>query len=139
MLGGEGVVVKDEGVQDSEGNVYGLEDGRRDGEQEGSQEAMAGFGQVSSSNKMFFNIQLYSRTSGQLGGASDQQHSVLVTGARFIFPRPVVSAGNFYCDGFSAKCRRRRGSSMRQPDILCRTCTGNNLPIRQQDSALSAS
>lgn len=51
-------MVKDEGVQDSEGNVYGLEDGRRDGEQEGSQEAMAGFGQVSSSSrKMFFNIQ----------------------------------------------------------------------------------
>lgn len=49
-------MVKDEGVQDSEGNVYGLEDGRRDGEQEGSQEAMAGFGQVSSS-KMLFNIQ----------------------------------------------------------------------------------
>lgn len=58
VLGGEGVVVKDEGVQDSEGNVYGLEDGRRDGEQEGSQEAMAGFGQVSSSSSnMFFNIQ----------------------------------------------------------------------------------
>lgn len=47
MLGGEGVVVKDEGVQDTDGTVYALEDGRRDGEQEGSQEAMAGFGQVS--------------------------------------------------------------------------------------------
>lgn len=46
VLGGEGVVVKDEGVQDADGNVYALEDGRRDGEQEGSQEAMAGFGQV---------------------------------------------------------------------------------------------
>lgn len=46
MLGGEGVVVKDEGVQDTDGTVYALEDGRRDGEQEGSQEAMAGFGQV---------------------------------------------------------------------------------------------
>lgn len=40
------MVVKDEGVQDADGNVYALEDGRRDGEQEGSQEAMAGFGQV---------------------------------------------------------------------------------------------
>lgn len=41
------MVVKDEGVQDTDGTVYALEDGRRDGEQEGSQEAMAGFGQVS--------------------------------------------------------------------------------------------
>lgn len=40
------MVVKDEGVQDSDGAVYALEDGRRDGEQEGSQESMAGFGQV---------------------------------------------------------------------------------------------
>lgn len=48
MLGGEGVVVKDEGVRDADGTVYALEDGRRDGEQEASQEAMAGFGQVSS-------------------------------------------------------------------------------------------
>lgn len=47
MLGGEGVVVKDEGVHDTDGTVYALEDGRRDGEQEASQEAMAGFGQVS--------------------------------------------------------------------------------------------
>lgn len=47
MLGGEGVVVKDEGVQDpTDGTVYALEDGRRDGEQEGSQESMASFGQV---------------------------------------------------------------------------------------------
>lgn len=45
VLGGEGVVVKDEGVQDTDGTVYALEDGRRDGEQEGSQESMAGFGQ----------------------------------------------------------------------------------------------
>uniref|UniRef100_A0A3P9QBX2 Zinc finger and BTB domain-containing protein 45 n=1 Tax=Poecilia reticulata TaxID=8081 RepID=A0A3P9QBX2_POERE len=30
VLGGEGVVVKDEGVQDSDGTVYSLEDGRRD-------------------------------------------------------------------------------------------------------------
>ncbi|XP_053191633.1 zinc finger and BTB domain-containing protein 45 [Scomber japonicus] len=45
VLGGEGVVVKDEGGQDTDGNVYTLEDGRRDGEQEGSQESMAGFGQ----------------------------------------------------------------------------------------------
>ncbi|XP_049426963.1 zinc finger and BTB domain-containing protein 45 [Epinephelus fuscoguttatus] len=45
VLGGEGVVVKDEGVQDPDGTVYALEDGRRDGEQEGSQESMAGFGQ----------------------------------------------------------------------------------------------
>ncbi|XP_076027842.1 zinc finger and BTB domain-containing protein 45 isoform X2 [Genypterus blacodes] len=45
VLGGEGVVVKDEGVQDSDGAVYSLEDGRRVGEQEGSQESMAGFGQ----------------------------------------------------------------------------------------------
>ncbi|XP_028266467.1 zinc finger and BTB domain-containing protein 45 isoform X2 [Parambassis ranga] len=44
VLGGEGVVVKDEGVQDAEGTVYALEDGRRE-EQEGSQESMAGFGQ----------------------------------------------------------------------------------------------
>ena len=44
MLGGEGVVVKDEGVQD--GTVYSMQDGRRDGQQEGSQEPMAGFGQV---------------------------------------------------------------------------------------------
>lgn len=41
------MVVKDEGVQDTDVTVYALEDGRRDGEQEGSQEAMAGFGQVS--------------------------------------------------------------------------------------------
>lgn len=47
MLGGEGVVVKDEGVQDNDGTVYALEDGRRDGGQEGPQEPMAGFGQVS--------------------------------------------------------------------------------------------
>uniref|UniRef100_H3CC84 Zinc finger and BTB domain containing 45 n=1 Tax=Tetraodon nigroviridis TaxID=99883 RepID=H3CC84_TETNG len=47
VLGGEGVVVKDEGVQDADGGVYALEDGRRDGEQGASQEAMAGFGQVS--------------------------------------------------------------------------------------------
>lgn len=40
------MVVKDEGVQDADGTVYALEDGRRDGEQEGSQESMAGFGQV---------------------------------------------------------------------------------------------
>ncbi|XP_056137050.1 zinc finger and BTB domain-containing protein 45 [Lampris incognitus] len=45
VLGGEGVVVKDEGVQDTDGAVYTLEEGRRDGEQEGSQESMAGFGQ----------------------------------------------------------------------------------------------
>lgn len=43
------MVVKDEGVQDTDGTVYALEDGRRDGEQEGSQVAMAGFGQVSRS------------------------------------------------------------------------------------------
>lgn len=42
------MVVKDEGVQDADGTVYALEDGRRDGEQGGSQEAMASFGQVSS-------------------------------------------------------------------------------------------
>ena len=40
------MVVKDEGVQDPDGTVYALEDGRRGGEQEGSQESMAGFGQV---------------------------------------------------------------------------------------------
>ncbi|KAM9857723.1 zinc finger and BTB domain-containing protein 45 [Aulostomus maculatus] len=45
VLGGEGVVVKDEGVQDNDGTVYTLEDGRRDGTQEGTQETMAGFGQ----------------------------------------------------------------------------------------------
>ncbi|KAM3865191.1 zinc finger and BTB domain-containing protein 45 [Diretmus argenteus] len=45
VLGGEGVVVKDEGVQDVDGAVYALEDGRRDGEQEGTQESMASFGQ----------------------------------------------------------------------------------------------
>lgn len=44
------MVVKDEGVQDTDGTVYALEDGRRDGQQEGSQEAMAGFGQVSRSH-----------------------------------------------------------------------------------------
>ncbi|KAI4793300.1 hypothetical protein KUCAC02_032811, partial [Chaenocephalus aceratus] len=43
VLGGEGVVVKDEGVQD--GTIYSMQDGRRDGQQEGSQEPMAGFGQ----------------------------------------------------------------------------------------------
>lgn len=47
VLGGDGVVVKDEGVQDTGGTVYALEDGRRDGEQEGSQEALGGFAQVS--------------------------------------------------------------------------------------------
>lgn len=47
VLGGDGVVVKDEGVQDAGGTVYALEDGRRDGEQEGSQEALGGFAQVS--------------------------------------------------------------------------------------------
>uniref|UniRef100_A0A3Q3II78 Zinc finger and BTB domain containing 45 n=1 Tax=Monopterus albus TaxID=43700 RepID=A0A3Q3II78_MONAL len=35
VLGGEGAVVKDEGVQDTDGTVYALEDGRRDGEQGG--------------------------------------------------------------------------------------------------------
>ncbi|KAM9769963.1 zinc finger and BTB domain-containing protein 45 [Menidia menidia] len=45
VLGGEGVVVKDEGVQEADGNVYSLEDGRRDQEQEGAQESMATFGQ----------------------------------------------------------------------------------------------
>ncbi|KAM4750021.1 zinc finger and BTB domain-containing protein 45 [Anableps anableps] len=45
VLGGEGVVVKDEGVQDSDGTVYSLEDGRRDQEQEGAQDSMASFGQ----------------------------------------------------------------------------------------------
>ncbi|PWA30688.1 hypothetical protein CCH79_00009279, partial [Gambusia affinis] len=47
VLGGEGVVVKDEGVQDSDGTVYSLEDGRRDQEQEGAQDSMASFGQCS--------------------------------------------------------------------------------------------
>lgn len=47
VLGGEGVVVKDEGVQDPDGSVYTLEEERRDGQQDGSQESMAGFGQVS--------------------------------------------------------------------------------------------
>ncbi|KAF0021634.1 hypothetical protein F2P81_026113 [Scophthalmus maximus] len=45
VLGGEGVVVKDEGVHDTDGNVYTLEEARRDGGQDGSQESMAGFGQ----------------------------------------------------------------------------------------------
>uniref|UniRef100_A0A3B4ZYY0 Zinc finger and BTB domain containing 45 n=1 Tax=Stegastes partitus TaxID=144197 RepID=A0A3B4ZYY0_9TELE len=45
VLGGEGVVVKDEGVQDTDGTVYALEDGRRDQQQEGSQESMPSFGQ----------------------------------------------------------------------------------------------
>ncbi|KAM4595443.1 zinc finger and BTB domain-containing protein 45 isoform 1-T2 [Fundulus diaphanus] len=45
VLGGEGVVVKDEGVQDSDGAVYSLEDGRRHQEQEGGQDSMASFGQ----------------------------------------------------------------------------------------------
>uniref|UniRef100_A0A3P9IJM8 Zinc finger and BTB domain containing 45 n=1 Tax=Oryzias latipes TaxID=8090 RepID=A0A3P9IJM8_ORYLA len=46
VLGGEGVVVKDEGVQDAAaGTVYSLEDGRRDQGQESAQESMAGFGQ----------------------------------------------------------------------------------------------
>lgn len=40
-------MVKDEGVHDTDGTVYALEDARQDGEQEASQEAMAGFGQVS--------------------------------------------------------------------------------------------
>lgn len=40
------MVVKDEGVQDTDGTVYALEDRRREGEQEGSQESMASFGQV---------------------------------------------------------------------------------------------
>lgn len=40
------MVVKDEGVQDTDGTVYALEEGRREGEQEASQETMAGFGQV---------------------------------------------------------------------------------------------
>uniref|UniRef100_A0A1A8IWD1 Zinc finger and BTB domain containing 45 n=1 Tax=Nothobranchius kuhntae TaxID=321403 RepID=A0A1A8IWD1_NOTKU len=44
VLGGEGVVVKDEGVQEADGTVYSLEDGRRDQDQEGAQD-MAGFGQ----------------------------------------------------------------------------------------------
>ncbi|XP_056265954.1 zinc finger and BTB domain-containing protein 45 [Pseudoliparis swirei] len=49
VLGGDGVVVKDEGAQDPDGSVYSLEDGRRDGQQAGPQagpqESMAGFGQ----------------------------------------------------------------------------------------------
>lgn len=40
------MVVKDEGVQDTDGNVYALQDGRRAQEQDGSQESMASFGQV---------------------------------------------------------------------------------------------
>ncbi|XP_051939990.1 zinc finger and BTB domain-containing protein 45 isoform X2 [Hippocampus zosterae] len=45
VLGGEGVVVKDEGVQDTDGTAFALEDARRDAEQGGPQGAMAGFGQ----------------------------------------------------------------------------------------------
>lgn len=51
VLGGEGVVVKDEGAQDAAaGTVYSLEDGRRDQGQESGQESMAGFGQVGRPN-----------------------------------------------------------------------------------------
>ncbi|MEQ2217681.1 hypothetical protein XENOCAPTIV_018863, partial [Xenoophorus captivus] len=46
VLGGEGVVVKDEGVQESDGTIYSLEDGRRDQEPEGGQDSLASFGQV---------------------------------------------------------------------------------------------
>ncbi|MEQ2295562.1 hypothetical protein AMECASPLE_015726 [Ameca splendens] len=45
VLGGEGVVVKDEGVQESDGTIYSLEDGRRDQEPEGGQDSLASFGQ----------------------------------------------------------------------------------------------
>ncbi|XP_010887527.1 zinc finger and BTB domain-containing protein 45 [Esox lucius] len=45
VLGGEEVVVKNEGVQESDGGVFSLEEGRRVGEQEGTQESMANFGQ----------------------------------------------------------------------------------------------
>ncbi|XP_037546534.1 zinc finger and BTB domain-containing protein 45 [Nematolebias whitei] len=45
VLGGEGVVVKDEGVQDTDGTVYSLEDGRRDQQQQGPQDSLASFGQ----------------------------------------------------------------------------------------------
>uniref|UniRef100_A0A087Y8F6 Zinc finger and BTB domain containing 45 n=1 Tax=Poecilia formosa TaxID=48698 RepID=A0A087Y8F6_POEFO len=54
VLGGEGVVVKDEGVQDSDGTVYSLEDGRRDQEQEGAQDSMASFGQTGRGGKGSF-------------------------------------------------------------------------------------
>jgi hypothetical protein len=40
------VVVKDEGVQEPDGGVFGLEEGRRV-EGQGTQESMATFGQVS--------------------------------------------------------------------------------------------
>lgn len=42
------MVVKDEGVQDTAGTVYSLEDGRRDQEQQGPQDSLASFGQVNS-------------------------------------------------------------------------------------------
>ncbi|KAM6971995.1 zinc finger and BTB domain-containing protein 45 [Aplochiton taeniatus] len=45
VLDGEGVVVKDEGVHDTDGAVYALEDTRPQGEQQGPPEAMASFGQ----------------------------------------------------------------------------------------------
>ncbi|CDQ70908.1 unnamed protein product [Oncorhynchus mykiss] len=45
VLVGEEVVVKDEGVQDPDGGVFGLEEGRRVEGQEGTQESMATFGQ----------------------------------------------------------------------------------------------
>ncbi|KAL1005975.1 hypothetical protein UPYG_G00066350 [Umbra pygmaea] len=45
VLGGEEVVVKDEGVQESDGGVFSLDEGRQVGEPEGTQESMATFGQ----------------------------------------------------------------------------------------------
>ncbi|XP_055759140.1 zinc finger and BTB domain-containing protein 45-like [Salvelinus fontinalis] len=45
VLVGEEVVVKDEGVQEPDGGVFGLEEGRRVEGQEGTQESMASFGQ----------------------------------------------------------------------------------------------
>ena len=45
-MGGEGVVVKDESVQDADGSVYALQGRRQDGEDEGNQDSMTSFGQV---------------------------------------------------------------------------------------------
>ena len=55
-MGGEGVVVKDEGVQDAEGSVYALHGRRQDGEDEGNQDSMTSFGQVGPPARLLLRI-----------------------------------------------------------------------------------
>lgn len=97
------MVVKDEGVQDPDGTVYALEDGRRDGEPEGSQEAMAGFGQV--------------RQRHEARGVKNTEDvdSVHAAGGRTFGADWKRSASNLR-SGFSRKARPPKES------LLCQIC-----------------